>query len=99
MAGGRRPTQMVVLVERSLVRGRSVWHALQVGAAIAIGQIGTPADGGRPLRDPYPIVRIAEEGVEGIDPRERLGRMVLTHPLDLTRRTEIGPGMPGDAPN
>ncbi|MGC4106498.1 MAG: hypothetical protein QM753_09130 [Thermomicrobiales bacterium] len=80
-------------------RGRDAWHALQVGAAIAIGQLWSADETGRRLREPYPIVRVANDTMDGFDPRERLDRLVLTEPLDLTARESPAVGMPGDAPN
>ncbi|MGC4192561.1 MAG: hypothetical protein QM589_15575 [Thermomicrobiales bacterium] len=93
----RASTHLATLAERGLIRGREAWHAWQVGAAIAIGQIGPTDDGDMPLREPYPIVRIAAERHRAFDPRERLGSLVLTEPLDLTRPEQTHKGEPGDA--
>lgn len=90
--------RLAMLSERGLQRGRESWRALQVGAAIAIGQV-TSADDGPGLREPYPIVRVAEEDLDGFDRRERVGRSVLTAPLDLATSREERVGLPGDAPN
>jgi len=96
---GVRSRRLATLAERGLTRGRESWRALQVGAAIAIGQV-TSADGGGPgLREPYPIVRVAERARDGFDLRERMGGHVLTAPLDLTKSDERPAGLPGDAPN
>ncbi|HWK79129.1 MAG TPA: hypothetical protein VNP95_00105 [Thermomicrobiales bacterium] len=100
MSGFAGPSaRLAALAERGLHRGRESWRALQVGAAIAIGQV-TSADGdGRRLREPYPIVRVAEEGLDGFDPRERMDRLILTAPLDPARDATPLAGLPGDAPN
>lgn len=96
---GVRSQRLAMLAERGLHRGRESWRALQVGAAIAIGQVTAVEGGGPGLREPYPIVRVAERARDGFDPRERMGDHVLTAPLDLGNRDAGSAGLPGDAPN
>ncbi|MGN6030682.1 MAG: hypothetical protein ACTHQE_03375 [Thermomicrobiales bacterium] len=100
MSGLAGPSaRLAALAERGLHRGRESWRALQVGAAIAIGQVTAADEGGRSLREPYPIVRVAERTLDGFDPRERMDRLILTAPLDPANDAMPRAGLPGDAPN
>ena len=99
IALGAASARLATLAERGFARGRDSWHALQVSAAIAIGQIGPTADVGRPTRELYPIVRLAESEHSGFDPRERVDGLILTEPHAVSVHGFRHSGMPGDAPN
>lgn len=84
------------LRQGAIARGRGYVRAVQVGAAILVGQIGAPGDD-TPLREPYPIVRVAEDVPPAFARGERVERLILTQPLDCASAS--GEGSPGDAPN
>jgi hypothetical protein len=89
-------SRIKVLIGRTKAYGRTYRRAVELGAAILIGQIGEAGDDA-PLREPYPIVRVAERDSASFARGERIAGIILTQPLEVSDKGRSG--VPGGAPN